>query len=107
MVAGDRFGVLGAGIPFAEGISVYEQLLTNAFGWPVVVSNTARDGIGITPETMGNVNQTQTVDVGDGSTATWSSARTSKFCATVGGLFLWPAVLQCGDSDWRERHGDG
>ena len=82
MMAGDRFGVLGAGLPFSEGISVYEQLLTNAFGWPVTVINTARDGIGITPETMGGVIQTQTVGLGDGSTTTWCSA--SKFCPTAG-----------------------
>ena len=59
MYAGDRFGVLGDGLPFPEGVSVYEQLLTNAFGWPATLVNTTRDGIGITPETMGNVTQSQ------------------------------------------------
>jgi hypothetical protein len=82
MQAGDRFGVLGGGVPLAEGVSVYEQLLTNAFGYPVTVINTARDGIGITPETMGGVTQTQTVGLGDGSTKIWCSDVI--FCPTAG-----------------------
>lgn len=98
MVSGDATGVLGDGIPFPEGVSVYEQLLANAFGWPVTVINTARDGIGITPETMGGVAQTQTVDVGDGSTTVFCSA--AKFCASSGvsssGPLFFNAATQTG-----------
>ena len=98
MVAGDRFGVLGAGIPLSEGIGDYEQQLTNAFGWPVVMINSVRDGVGIAPEIMGGVAQSQTIGVGDGTTTTWCSA--SKFCAASGvsgaGPLYFTAAYQTG-----------
>jgi hypothetical protein len=78
MYAGDRFSILGGGIPVAEGTTVLQQKLTNAFGWPVTQNQSTRDGIGISPETMGNVFQAQTVGLGDGSSSTFCSA--SKFC---------------------------
>lgn len=79
--AGDRFGVGGAGAPLSEAVSAFDQELSNAFGVPASFLSATRDGVGIGLATLGNVTQTQTVGVGDGSTLTWCSA--SKFCGHV------------------------
>jgi hypothetical protein len=103
MYAGDRFSVLGGGIPIAEGTTVLQQDLTNAFGWPSTQTSSFRDGIGIAPETMGNVTQAQTIGLGDGSSATFCSA--TKFCGAtsspagivgVGGQLAFTAATQTG-----------
>ena len=80
--AGDRFGITGAGNPLSEGVGTFEQLLTNAFGWPASFIAMDHDGIGNILMTGGNVTQTQTVGVGNGTATTWCSA--SKFCSNVG-----------------------
>ncbi len=80
-VAGDRFGINGAGSPIAEGPATLEQTLTNAFGWPSSVTLMARDGVGNLVMTMGGVAQTQSIGLGDGSSTTWCSA--AKFCSSV------------------------
>ena len=84
--AGDRFGILGTSAPLlTEGMGYLEQTLSNAFaGEPVSFLNYTRDGIGIFPFTMGNVTQTQTISVGDGTTKAWCSL--SKFCSTGGAV---------------------
>ena len=79
VVAGNRFGISGSS---AEGVVDYQQDLTNAFGWPVMVVNIVRDGVGITPETMGNALQTQTIGVGNATLTTWCSQ--SIFCSNTG-----------------------
>ena len=82
--SGDRFGILGTTfspqIP-NESITEFEQMLTNAFGWPTTVLNIARDGVGITPSATGNVVQTQTVGLGTGTLTTWCSSAT--FCSNT------------------------
>ena len=80
MLAGDRYGVAGASSPYmAEGMGNFEQGLANAFGWPVGIVNGEHDGVDATLLTLGNIAQTQTVGVGNGSATTWCSAAT--FCA--------------------------
>ena len=79
--AGDRFGVGGTGIPISEGVSAFDQELTNTFGVPATFLSATRDGVGAGLYTLGNVAQTQTIGAGDGSTLTWCSA--SKFCGHV------------------------
>jgi hypothetical protein len=101
--AGDRFGVAGAGTPpLPEGLGFLEQGLSTALnGIPVSMLNSTRDGIGIAPFTLGNVTQTQTIDVGDGTKTSWCSV--AKFCpgssgGTVGhgGPLTFNAAAQTG-----------
>jgi hypothetical protein len=103
MYAGDRFSILGGGVPVPEGTTVLQQKLTNAFGWPVTQNTSLRDGIGISPETVGNVFQAQTVGLGDGSSSTFCSA--AKFCGPTsspagvvssGGPLAFTAASQTG-----------
>ena len=61
--AGDRFGITGTGIPLSEGVGTFEQLLTNAFGWPASFTDMTHDGVGNILMTGGNVTQTQTIGV--------------------------------------------
>jgi hypothetical protein len=75
--AGDQFGLsLGCSTcAFSEASNVYSQALSSALGgWPVVLENFTRDGIGSAPKTFGTNPQIQTVGVGDGSTLSWCSA---------------------------------
>ena len=102
MAAGDRFGVLGAGIPLSEGIGDYEQQLTSAFGLPVVIADSVRDGVGITPEIMGGVTQSQTIGIGDGSTKT--GVRRANI-ALRRRLWRGSALFHRGLSDWRPAIG--
>jgi hypothetical protein len=74
--AGDRFS---ANAISAESILDFNQAITNSLGVPASSMYAARDGIGMRIFTLGNVTQTQTVGVGDGSSLTWCSS--SKFCA--------------------------
>ena len=89
--AGDRFGVTGAGILPSESVSVFDQSITNSFGVPATMLYPARDGVGMGIFTLGNVTQTQTVGVGDGSSVVWCSA--SKFCTDPTGGVQSPAVF--------------
>jgi hypothetical protein len=77
---GDRYNQGGGTFP--EGVNNYSQRLSNAFGgWPVTMVNSTRDGIGINPSIMGNVQQIQTIGAGDTSTKVWCSA--AKFCGAT------------------------
>ena len=90
--AGDRYGITGNGIPLSEGVGTFEQLLTNAFGWPASFTDMTHDGVGNILMTGGNVTQTQTVGVGNGTATRWCSA--SKFCAEPSGRDSTSAHLQ-------------
>ena len=94
MIAGDRFGITGASTGLLEGSANFEQGLASAFGWPVGLINGERDGTGTGPQAYGDVTQTQTVGVGNGSTATWCSAST--YCSNTsvsGSLYFTGASL--------------
>jgi hypothetical protein len=100
-IAGDRFSIQqpnsGAGVFWAEGVSVYEQKLSDAFGgWASFMTNNTRDGIGSTPKTVDGIAQTQTVALGDGTTLAWCSAAT--FCpnVSVAGPLYFSAGVQTG-----------
>lgn len=77
-VAGDRFGVNGtaSGAVLPEGLGNLEQTMGNASGWPMNFLDESRDGIGIAPFVTGNVTQTETIDVGDGTKKIWCSQAT-------------------------------
>lgn len=98
MFAGAAPSELQGGVPISEGSNYFAQLLTNAFGWPVTVSINARDGIGLTPELMGNVAQTQSIDLGDAATTVFCSRST--ICAAAGvspaGALIFNAASQTG-----------
>jgi hypothetical protein len=81
--AGDRFGINGNsnGGVISEAIGTFEQLLANAFGWPQSVADIVHDGVGNLLMSQGNVSQTQTIGVGNGSTLTWCSA--SVYCSNA------------------------
>lgn len=104
-IAGDRFGITGLGNPLSEGVGTFEQLLTNAFGWPASFTDMTHDGVGNLIMTLGNVTQTQTVGVGNGSSTTWCSA--SKFCAEPSGGDSTSADLQRRRLDRRAIYGIG
>jgi hypothetical protein len=63
-------------------VGAFEQPMSNAFGWPTSFVNMTHDGIGNLLMTLGDVAQTQTVAVGDGTKTAWCSA--AKYCANVG-----------------------
>jgi hypothetical protein len=100
MVPGDRFSTLPTGTPIAEGIGNFQQLLGNAFGWPITAVNITRDGIASNPLVMGNVTQAQNLASGDGSTLTFCSKST--LCASSGvaasGPLFFNAATQTGAS---------
>jgi hypothetical protein len=101
--AGDRYGINGSTTPpLPEGTAYFEQTLSNAFGgWPVDFLNISHDGVGIELFTNGGVTQVQSIDVGDGTKASWCSV--AKFCpgssgGTVGqgGPMTYNAASQTG-----------
>ena len=99
MVAGDRFGVARRWHSLVRRHRRLRAAIDERLrGWPAVMINSVRDGVGITPEIMGGVTQSQTIGVGDGSTTTWCSA--SKFCASAGvsgaGPLYFTAAYQTG-----------
>lgn len=71
---------------YPEGLGTWGQSLSNSLsGYPVSLINVSRDGVGITPFTMGYASQTQTIGIGTGSATSFCSR--AVFClgtATVG-----------------------
>ena len=68
--------------------------MTTALGWPVTLSDWSRDGTGIEPSILGNIQQNQTVALADGTKTAWCSS--AKFCANAsvsGPLFFNAAAL--------------
>ena len=83
MLGGDQFSVTGGiGEPLPEGASSILQNLQNSMGYPATLSEWTRDGAALTVFAWGNQVQSQSIGIGDGSTATWCSA--SNFCSNVG-----------------------
>lgn len=93
-IAGDRFGITGNGQPLSEGLGTFEQLLTNAFGWPSSFNDMTHDGVGNLIMTLGNTAQTQTVGVGNGSQTAWCSA--SEFCGSANTSVAGPLYFNAG-----------
>ena len=93
----DRFDISGVGT--AEGGANLQQGLTTAFGgWPTWAIPIPRDGIGIEPEIFGQASQTQTVDIGDGSTTTFCSAAIYCSNASTAGALVFNAASLGGAS---------
>ena len=96
LIAGDRFGIngLAAASIYCEGVGALGQNITSSLGWPFTMVNWARDGTGIEPSTLGNIQQNQTIAVADGAKTAWCSS--AKFCANAsvsGPLFFNAAAL--------------
>ena len=87
-VAGDRFGVVANGL---EPVLTFDQKITDSLNVPASIFYAARDGIGMDIFTLGNVLQTQTVGVGDGSSTVWCSS--SKFCTEPTGGVQTPLTF--------------
>ncbi|HTZ67920.1 MAG TPA: hypothetical protein VMB83_10725, partial [Roseiarcus sp.] len=83
VLAADSAAVTGgSGSVLSEGVANFEQGLQNSMGYPVTLAEWDRDGAGIGVFATGQVVQSQTIGLGDGSTTTWCSAST--FCSHVG-----------------------
>ena len=89
--AGDRFGVAANGNTYPEPVLAFDQGITAGFGVPASIFYAARDGVGMGVYALGNVQQTQTIGVGDGSSTSWCSA--SKFCVEPTGGVQTPLTF--------------
>jgi hypothetical protein len=75
---GDRFLIGSMG----NGTGILNQKMTDSLGWPSLMIDTVRDGIGMAEETIGERPNSQTIGLGDGTNPTWCSATT--FCTNPG-----------------------